>query len=206
MHSTDGQPLSRDGHPGIKANLKATQGDLFLLEKYVFFVSKQPSLIEIADIHQVIFSRVGASMGAAAARTFDMKIVTKSGPEHNFSSINKEDHEPVESYLKDKKVRVKNEMIPDADLLLAAAAGDDDDDDMQSVSSDDGPPRIKASRGADDEDSSEDGAFHASLFFVYSWFLQRTSKLLGQTLVPPVIVILRMRVLQQLRMLVETEH
>ncbi|KAF9468632.1 structure-specific recognition protein-domain-containing protein [Collybia nuda] len=153
---------SRDGHPGIKANLKATQGDLFLLEKYVFFVSKQPSLIEIADIHQVIFSRVGASMGAAAARTFDMKIVTKSGPEHNFSSINKEDHEPVESYLKDKKVRVKNEMIPDADLLLAAAAGDDDDDDMQSVSSDDGPPRIKASRGLDDEDSSEDEDFQAS--------------------------------------------
>ncbi|KAF8073884.1 structure-specific recognition protein-domain-containing protein [Lyophyllum atratum] len=155
---------SRDGHPGIKANLKAIQGDLFLLEKYIFFVSKQPSLIEIADVHQVIFSRVGASMGAAAARTFDLKIVTKSGPEHNFTSINKEDHEPVETYLKDKKIKVKNEMVPDADLLLAAAAGDDDeDDDMQSVSSDDGPPRIKqAKAGFDDEDSEEDEDFQAS--------------------------------------------
>lgn len=129
-----------------------------MLEKYIFFVSKQPSLIEISDIHQVVFSRVGASMGAAAARTFDLKIVTKSGPEHNFTSINKEEHEPTETYLKDKKIKVKNEMIPDADLLMAAAAGDDDDDDMQSVSSDDNPPRIKASRGADeDEDSEEDG-------------------------------------------------
>jgi len=140
--------------------LKAIQGDLFLLEKYIFFVSKQPSLIEFADIHQVVFSRVGASMGAAAARTFDLKIVTKSGPEHNFTSLNKEDHELVETYLKDKKVKVKNEMVPDADLLLAAAAGndDDDDDDMQSVSSDDGPPRVKPSRGLDDdEDSEEDG-------------------------------------------------
>jgi structure-specific recognition protein 1 len=156
-------PLSsRDGHPGIKANLKAVQGDLFLLEKYIFFVSKQPSLIEYADIHQVVFSRVGASMGAAVARTFDLKIVTKSGPEHNFTSINKEDHELVETYLKDKKIKVKNEMIPDADLLLAAAAGDDDDDDdMQSVSSDDGPPRVKPSRGQDDdEDSEEDGKFN----------------------------------------------
>ncbi|RDB17790.1 FACT complex subunit POB3 [Hypsizygus marmoreus] len=154
---------SRDGHPGIKANLKATQGDMFLLEKYVFFVSKQPLLIEIADIHQVVFSRVGASMGAAAARTFDMKIVTKSGPEHNFTSINKEEHEPVETYLKDKKIKVKNEMIPDADLLLAATAGDDEDDDMQSVSSDDGPARIKPSRGAQDEDDSEeDEDFQAS--------------------------------------------
>ncbi|KAG5719278.1 FACT complex subunit POB3 [Termitomyces sp. T112] len=155
---------SRDGHPGIKANLKAIQGDLFLLEKYIFFVSKQPSLIEIADVHQVVFSRVGASMGAAAARTFDLKIITKSGPEHSFTSINKEDHEPVETYLKDKKIKVKNEMIPDADLLLAAAAGDDDDDDeMQSVDSDEDRPRVKQSKsGLDDDDSEEDDDFQAS--------------------------------------------
>ncbi|KAG6916314.1 hypothetical protein DXG01_007363 [Tephrocybe rancida] len=155
---------SRDGHPGIKANLKAVQGDLFLLEKYIFFVSKQPSLIEIADVHQVIFSRVGASMGAAAARTFDLKIITKSGPEHSFTSINKEDHEPVETYLKDKKIKVKNEMVPDADLMLAAAAGDDDDDDddMQSVDSDDRPPRIKQPKGGLDDDSEEDEDFQAS--------------------------------------------
>ncbi|TFK33013.1 structure-specific recognition protein-domain-containing protein [Crucibulum laeve] len=156
---------SRDHHPGIKANLKAIQGDLFMLEKYIFFVSKQPTLVEIADIHQVIFSRVGASMGAAAARTFDLKIVTKSGPEHNFTSINKEEHDAVESYLKDKKVKVKNEMVPDADLLLAAAAGDDDDDeDMQSiVSSDDEKPKgAKISRGGDDDESEEDEDFQAS--------------------------------------------
>lgn len=111
-------------------------------------------------MHQVIFSRVGASMGAAAARTFDLKIITKSGPEHSFTSINKEDHEPVETYLKEKKIRVKNEMVPDADLLLAAAAGDDDDDDdeMQSVESDDDRPRVKQSKGGmNDEDSEEDG-------------------------------------------------
>ncbi|KAG6853928.1 hypothetical protein C0991_012419 [Blastosporella zonata] len=155
---------SREGLPGIKANLKAVQGDLFLLEKYIFFVSKQPSLIEIADVHQVIFSRVGASMGAAAARTFDLKIITKSGPEHSFTSINKEDHESVETYMKDKKIKVKNEMVPDADLLLAVTAGDDDDDDdMQSVDSDDRAPRIKPSKGGmDDEDSEEDEDFQAS--------------------------------------------
>ncbi|KAF9013186.1 structure-specific recognition protein-domain-containing protein [Cyathus striatus] len=155
----------RDHHPCIKANLKATQGELFMLEKYIFFVSKQPALIEIADVHQAVFSRVGASMGAAAARTFDLKIVTKTGPEFNFSSINKEEHDAVEAYLKDKKVRVKNEMVPDADLLLAAAAGDDDDDeDMQSiVTSDDDEPRTKkVSRMDEDEDSEEDEDFQAS--------------------------------------------
>lgn len=161
---------SRDGHPGIKANLKAVQGDLFMLEKYVFFVSKQPTLIEIQDIDKAVFSRVGASMGAAAARTFDLKIVTKTGPEFNFSSINKEEHEVTEAYLKDKKVRVKNEMVPDAELLLADAGVDDDDDeDMASIDSDDGPRRASRA-GGDDEESEEDGAslrnaFHSSLLY-----------------------------------------
>lgn len=126
-----------------------------MLEKYIFFVSKQPSLIELSDIHQVVFSRVGSSMGAAAARTFDLRIVTKSGPEYTFSSINKEEHETTETYLKDKKIRIKNEMVPDADLLLAAAV-DDDDDDMQSVSSENSVPRVKIPRGSDD-DSETDG-------------------------------------------------
>ncbi|KAG1822897.1 structure-specific recognition protein-domain-containing protein [Suillus subaureus] len=150
---------SRDGHPGIKANLKAVQGDLFMLEKYIFFVSKQPTLIEISDIHQCVFSRVGASMGATAARTFDLKIVTKSGPEYTFTSINKEEHEPVEAYLKDKKVKLKNEMVPDVDML--AAVGDSSDEEMQSVASS-GDEMPKPRLGGDDEDSEEDEDFQAS--------------------------------------------
>lgn len=108
-------------------------------------------------------------MGAAASRTFDLKIVTKSGPEFNFTSINKEEHEVTEAYLMDKKVRVKNEMLPDADLLLASAGVDDDDDeDMQSVVSSDeeGGRRQRVSRGGDDEDSEEDGmSFNLALGF-----------------------------------------
>lgn len=151
--------MSRDGHPGIKANLKAVQGDLFILEKYIFFVSKQPTLIELSDIHQCVFSRVGASMGATAARTFDLKIVTKTGPEYTFTSINKEEHEPVESYLKDKKLRLKNEMVPDVDLH--AAGGGDSDEEMQSVaSSGDEQPRPRL--GGDEDDSEADEDFQAS--------------------------------------------
>jgi structure-specific recognition protein 1 len=146
---------SRDGHPGIKANLKAVQGDLFLLEKYIFFVSKQPTLVELSDIQQIVYSRVGANMGTAG-RTFDLKIITKSGPEYTFTSINKEEHESTEAYLKDKKIKIKNEMVPDVDLLMAVA-GEDDDEDMQSVeSSDDDVPRVRA----DDEDSEEGEALN----------------------------------------------
>jgi len=124
-----------------------------MLDKFIFFVSKQPVLIEISDIHQAVFSRVGA--GIATARTFDMQIITKHGPEYTFTSINKEEHELTDAYLKDKKVRVKNEMVPDGDLLLAAA-GDDSDEEMQSVASDDDEePRVR--RTGDDDDDSEDG-------------------------------------------------
>ncbi|KAG6332186.1 hypothetical protein ID866_6901 [Astraeus odoratus] len=157
---SSGSFQSRDGHPGIKANLKAVQGDLFLLEKSIFFVSKQPMLIEISDIHQCVFSRVGASMGATAARTFDLKIITKNGPEYTFTSINKEEHEPVESYLKDKKLKLKNEMVPDVDML-AAGAGDDSDEEMQSVASS-GDERPRPRLGGDDDDSEEDEDFQAS--------------------------------------------
>ncbi|KAF8918903.1 hypothetical protein CPB85DRAFT_1279281 [Mucidula mucida] len=154
---------SRDGHPGIKANLKAIQGDLFMLEKYIFFVSKTPTLVELAEIYQVYFSRVGASMGANAARTFDLRIFT-------FTSINKEEKDAVETYLRDKKIKVKNEQVPDADVLLAAAGVDDDDDDdasMGSVNSDrDAPKDFQASSsdaGSPTESSdSEGGAATAS--------------------------------------------
>ncbi|KAI5121084.1 hypothetical protein M0805_008597 [Coniferiporia weirii] len=149
---------SRNGHPGIKANLKAVQGDLFILEKYIFFVAKAPLLIELSDIHQVSFSRVGGQM--ATSRTFDLIVVTKSGPEHTFSSINKEEHEGVESYLKSKKLRVKNTMAEE----LAAPALDDDDDDeeMQSVVSS-GEEVPKPRLGGDaDEDSEDDEDFQAS--------------------------------------------
>lgn len=145
---------SHDGHPGIKANLKAVQGDLFLLEKYIFFVSKQPTLIELSDIHQVVFSRLGAGMGATAARTFDLKIVTKSGPEYTFTSINKEEHEGTEAYLKEKKVKVKNEMM-EGELILG---GDEEDEEMQSVASS-GEEAPKPRLGGNEDDDSEDGEY-----------------------------------------------
>lgn len=121
----------------------------------MFFVSKQPTLVELADVHQVVFSRVGQGLGASAVRTFDLKIVTKSGPEYTFTSINKEEHEPTEAYLKAKKVRVKNELMQEVDMMLGAGAAlDDDDDEMQSVaSSGEEAPRPRV--GADDEDSEE---------------------------------------------------
>lgn len=123
-----------------------------MLEKYIFFVSKQPVLVELSDVHQVLFSRLGAGMGASASRTFDLKITTKSGPEYVFSSINKEEKESTESYLKDKKVKVKSEKMPEEEIMLGA---DDEDEEMASIASnsDGEAPRVR--QLGDDEDSEE---------------------------------------------------
>jgi structure-specific recognition protein 1 len=142
-----------------------------MLEKYLFFVSKSPLLIDLNDIYQVVFSRVGAGASGAAGRTFDLKVVTKSGPEHTFTSINKSEHEVTEAYLRDKRVKVKNEMVPDADVLLAAV-DDDDDEDMASISSDDdsrGKGRQKkAKTGGNDDESEEDGVWLRSSISIIS--------------------------------------
>ncbi|KAG8884370.1 FACT complex subunit [Tulasnella sp. 331] len=159
-----GSFASRDNQHGIKANMKAVLGELYFLEKSLIFVAKQPTVIDYADIHQVIFSRVGGGM--TSARTFDIRIVTKSGAmtEVTFTSINKEEFDPVEEFLKAKKLRTKNE-INDGDVLMAATALDDEsDEDMGSAGSDnnsDAKPVKKIANGEDD-DSEEDEDFQAS--------------------------------------------
>lgn len=104
-------------------------------------------------------------MGATAGRTFDLKIITKSGPEHNFTSVNKEEHESVDAYLKDKKVKIKTENVPDVEMMMVAGGGDDDDDEededdeMRSIDSG-GDHQRKTSKPLqrdDDDDSEEDG-------------------------------------------------
>ena len=48
---------------------------------------------------------------AGAGRTFELKIVTKSGPEHNYASINRDKHEITEKYLMDIIVRYADELV-----------------------------------------------------------------------------------------------
>jgi structure-specific recognition protein 1 len=107
-------------------------------------------------------------------------VISKTGPEHTFTSINKEEHEVTEVFLRDKKVRVKNEMVPDADLLLAAVVDDDDDEEM-SVVSDDSAGKSRKSKskpaansgGGDDDSSEEDGGCFFFLFIMLFLSLTR---------------------------------
>ncbi|KAG8944167.1 FACT complex subunit [Tulasnella sp. 424] len=156
-----GSFASRDNQHGIKANMKAVTGELYFLEKSLIFVAKQPTVVDYADIHQIVFSRLGSGM--ASARTFDIRVVTKAGPvsEVAFTSINKEEFEPVEDFLKAKKIRTKNEINEDAVLAATVLEDDDSDEDMASGNadfhaseSDEGEPT--------DDDSDTSGASDVS--------------------------------------------
>lgn len=159
---------SANGSPCLKCNVKATDGLLYPLDKQLIWVSKQPVHIRYDDIHQVVFSRVGGAV--ASSKTFDLRVIQRSGPEHTFQSLSREEHDALSKHFSARKVRVKNEMAEAAEAMAAVAAlsDDDDDEDMDDASDSGARKRVKkptkASNAMDDDDddeSSEDEDFEA---------------------------------------------
>jgi structure-specific recognition protein 1 len=100
--------------------------------------------------------------GIASAKTFDMRVVSKSEvADHVFSAISKEEVGPISTFLQSKNVRLKNEM-EDSNGMDVDPISDDDDEDM-SIPSDDEPKRdkkkgkAKAPAAAADDDEDESG-------------------------------------------------
>jgi hypothetical protein len=96
-----------------------------------------------------------------SARTFDLKIQSRDG-ETTFSSINKEEHELVENFLKSKKLRVKNEI--NDDMLTGAVADlEDSDEDMESAESSEAEQPSKShAADADSEEGPHSNQFYST--------------------------------------------
>lgn len=148
------QFISHHEQSGVKCSIKANEGHLFCLDKAFMFVPKPATYIGIDNIQSITMSRVGGAM--AASRTFDITVTMKGGVgEHQFSNINREEQQPLESFFRAKGIKTKNEMADDSGALLAAALQDED-----LASSDD--DRVAATRGsADEDDESVDEDFQA---------------------------------------------
>lgn len=151
---------SHGGHSSVKANFGAVEGHIFLLDKSLLYISKNPVFIPYSDISEVRFERVSGAL-TSSARTFDLIVQTKSAKnEHTFSAVQKEEQGGIEDFLKrDKKLRVKNSIEENAQAISSAvqAALMDEDD------SDDAAEERAARRaaGEDDEDSEVDEDFKA---------------------------------------------
>lgn len=146
--------VSHHGHSGVKCSIKANEGVLYFLDRSLLFVPKPATYIQIENISVITMSRVGGAV--SASRTFDIAITLKGIlGEHQFSSINREEQQPLEEFFKAKNIRFKNEMLDDASALIAAAL----EDDAMASSEEDG---VGADRGSADEDEeSVDEDFQA---------------------------------------------
>nr|ODN85743.1 FACT complex subunit POB3 [Cryptococcus depauperatus CBS 7841] len=171
-----GSLRNAQGLNGIRANVKAIQGELYFLEKGLIFISKQPILIDFSKTDSISFSRqlylslnrVGG--GVSSARTFDMRVVSKTGTaDYIFSAINKQEVGPISQFLSSKNIRLKNEM--EEAVVDMGEVFSDEDEEMSSASEED-RPKTKASKSrekeerkkpaADDEDESDDEDFEGS--------------------------------------------
>ncbi|KAK6904618.1 FACT complex subunit POB3 [Kwoniella mangroviensis CBS 10435] len=156
------------GLNGLKANVKAVQGELYFLEKGLIFIAKQPILIDFSKTESISFSRVGG--GIASAKTFDMRVVSKTEvADHVFTAISKEEVQPISAFLKQKNIKLLNEMeetVMDIDEPLS-----DEDEEMESIASEDedSGKKSKKDKGGkkakpsvqDDDDESDDEDFQS---------------------------------------------
>lgn len=103
---------------GVKCSIKANEGHLFCLEKAFIFVPKPATYIAFDSIANITISRAGGG-GATmtASRTFDISMVLKSGGEHQFSNINREEQKPLEDFFQLKGIKTKNEMDEEVCVL-----------------------------------------------------------------------------------------
>lgn len=136
------------GQAGVSCSLKASEGYFYPLDKCFLFVPKPTVYIPYSEVSSVKFSRVGGSV--SSSRTFDMTIVLRSGAgEHQFSNIAREEQSSLESYIKSKNIKIKNEDSDDQTLLAAALGDESEDSDVDMID-----------RGSADEDEeSEDEDF-----------------------------------------------
>ncbi|KAF2155883.1 SSrecog-domain-containing protein [Myriangium duriaei CBS 260.36] len=141
---------------GVKCSIKANEGHLFCLERAFLFVPKPATYIGFDNIVSITISRAGAGGASiSASRTFDISVTLKSGGEHQFSNINREEQKPLEDFFQLKGIKTKNEMDEES-ALMAAAMKDED------LASSEDEVAAVARGSADEDDESVDEDFHAS--------------------------------------------
>ncbi|KAL7751271.1 FACT complex subunit [Sorochytrium milnesiophthora] len=133
----------------VKCSMKANEGLLYPLEKSLIFLYKPTIQILHSEIGSVTFSRIGGASGAS--RTIDLMFHMKTGSDHSFSNISREEHGPLNDYLQSKKIRVKSEVTEELPVTYAEYDDDDDDD-----AGGRGAQRSRADYDDEDEESPDE--------------------------------------------------
>lgn len=115
------------GSQGIKASLKANEGTLFPLDKGFLFAPKPALYIPHNDIASIMFSRVDSS-SANKMRTFDLKFHMVGAQDHQFASINREEHASLERYISQHGIKMLSELNESTAVSYKGMDVDSDDD------------------------------------------------------------------------------
>lgn len=136
--------LGHTGTPAVGCSFKAAAGYLYPLERGFIYVHKPPMHIRFEEISCVNFARGGGS-----TKSFDFEIELKSGTQHTFSSIEKEEYAKLYDFIVSKKITVKNSGKMTSNY--AEDFGDSDNDVPDAYLN-----RVKAE--AEERDSDESGS------------------------------------------------
>ncbi|CAI2187282.1 4599_t:CDS:10 [Funneliformis geosporum] len=144
----------------VKASLKANEGYLYPLEKCFLFVPKPPTYLPFSEIMSVTFSRVSANLtkksDLGGPRTFDMKFNMKSGVEFGFSSLNREEYEDLEVYLRSKNIKTIKDTADESESVDPEDEDSEMDEDFI-ASSEDSDVAEEYDENYSGSDSSSDG-------------------------------------------------
>lgn len=144
--AVSGNSLITSTGGGIKCSVKANEGSLYLLERYVFFLPKPCILIPFVEVTGAVFGRVEGSTG----KTFDLllRCSRRDGTvyEHSFANINKQELEAIQESLQSHSIRIRNEVGEGGlESVQSTLMEDDDESDEDYNATED-----------DDEEYSED--------------------------------------------------
>ncbi|CAH02145.1 FACT complex subunit POB3 [Kluyveromyces lactis] len=145
-----GEYKSKYDQCAVSCSYKVNEGHLYPLDNAFLFLTKPTLYIPFQDIAAVNISRAGQT--STSARTFDLEVVMRANRgTTTFANISKEEQQLLETFLRSKNLRVKNE-DKEAEQRLQTAFGSDSDDDDVDIN--------MGSAGEDEESVDED--FHAS--------------------------------------------
>ncbi|CCH59459.1 hypothetical protein TBLA_0B06350 [Henningerozyma blattae CBS 6284] len=152
-----GEYISKYDQCAVSCSYKANEGYLYPLDNAFLFLTKPTLYIPFSDISAVNISRAGTS--STSSRTFDLEVVLRANRgSTTFGNISKEEQQLLETFLKSKNLRVKNEE-KEAQTRLQTALGsdsDNDDIDMGSAGEDDESADDEFKASSSDEDVAEE--------------------------------------------------
>eukprot|EP00743_Colponemidia_sp_Colp-15_P002921 GILK01003160.1.p1 GENE.GILK01003160.1~~GILK01003160.1.p1 ORF type:complete len:580 (+),score=152.64 GILK01003160.1:54-1742(+) len=118
------------GTHAVRCSVKASDGHLYPLNKSFFFINKPVIYIRFEDVLSVEFARVSEG-SSNTNRSFDLIVSCKSDVEHQFTSIDKNEYQPLFDFLQSKKIKIiniaQNTTVMDVDKLLGSESESEDE-------------------------------------------------------------------------------